>query len=177
MMATALPLDDVNLAAAITQAAATGERLLLTRNGQPLAAIVPAADMAWLEALEDGLDAETLRRARAEWEQGGRMTVPLDQVARLAEVAEMLDDVRAFDEAKAQAQEYFPLELVDRLLAGESRVRAFREHRGLSRQALAEACGIPELRLSRIEEGVERPPDELLGKLAAALRLETDDLA
>lgn len=112
-------------------------------------------------------------------ERDGRRTaviVPIEEFERLVEAAEMLEDIRDFDEAKAQAQEYFPLELFGRILAGESKIRVFREHRGLSRQALAEACGIPEARLSRIEEGAERPSEELLGKLAAALRLETEDL-
>jgi prevent-host-death family protein len=77
-----LPLDRADLTAAIDRTAATGERVLLTRDGQPLAAIVPAADMDWLEALEDELDAEALRRARAEWEQSGRKTVALDALVR-----------------------------------------------------------------------------------------------
>lgn len=79
---TTLALDRADLTAAVDRAAATGERVLLTRDGQPLAAIVPAADTAWLEALGDELDAETLRRARDEWERGGRRTVPLDGLAR-----------------------------------------------------------------------------------------------
>lgn len=81
-MTTTLPLDRADLPAAIDRTAATGERVLLTRDGQPLAAIVPAADMAWLEALEDELDADTLRRAREEWERNGRKTVPLEDIAR-----------------------------------------------------------------------------------------------
>jgi prevent-host-death family protein len=81
-MTTTLPLDHADLPAAIDRAAATGERVLLTREGEPVVAIVPAADAAWLEALEDELDAEALRRAREEWERGGRKTVPLDDLAR-----------------------------------------------------------------------------------------------
>jgi len=77
-----LPLDRADLTAAVNRAAATGERVLLTRDGQPLAAIVSAADVAWLEALEDELDAEALRRARAEWERSGRRTVALDDLVR-----------------------------------------------------------------------------------------------
>lgn len=81
-MTTTLPLDRADLPAAIDRAAATGERVLLTRDGEPVAAIIPAADAAWLEALEDELDAEALRRAREEWERSGRKTVPLDDLAR-----------------------------------------------------------------------------------------------
>lgn len=81
-MTTTLSLDRADLPAAVDRTVATGERVVLTRDGRPLAAIVSAADMAWLEALEDELDAEALRRARAEWERSGRKTVPLDALAR-----------------------------------------------------------------------------------------------
>ena len=77
-----LPLDRADLTAAVDRAAATGERVLLTRDGQPLAAIVSAADVAWLEALGDGLDAEALRRARVERERSRCRTAALDDFVR-----------------------------------------------------------------------------------------------
>jgi prevent-host-death family protein len=77
-----LPLDRADLTAAVDRATATGERVLLTKDGQPLAAIVSAADVAWLEVMEDELDAEALRRARAEGERSGRRTAALDDLVR-----------------------------------------------------------------------------------------------
>jgi DNA-binding XRE family transcriptional regulator len=104
------------------------------------------------------------------------VTVPIDEHERLVEAAEMLADVRAYDEAKARGDELFPAALLDRLLADESRVRVFREHRGLTQQALADACGISKPYLSQIEAGRRRPSTGVLTKLATALAVEIDDL-
>jgi antitoxin (DNA-binding transcriptional repressor) of toxin-antitoxin stability system len=61
-------------------AAEHGQVVYLTRNGEPVAAIVPAdvatAGAAAIEALED---AEDLRAARAALAEGGEL-IPADQV-------------------------------------------------------------------------------------------------
>lgn len=58
------------------------ERIVLTRRGKGVAAIVPLEDLALVEAAEDRLDAEEIRRRVREWERGGRKTVSLEEVAR-----------------------------------------------------------------------------------------------
>jgi hypothetical protein len=66
-------------------------------------------------------------------EQDGRRTaviVPIEEYQRLVDAAEMLADVRAYDEAKARGGEHFPAALLDRILADENKVPVFREHRG-----------------------------------------------
>lgn len=50
----------------INQAAYRGQRVALKRRGKTVAAIVPAEDLAALEALEDRLDIEAARKALAE---------------------------------------------------------------------------------------------------------------
>jgi prevent-host-death family protein len=50
----------------INQAAYRGRRVALKRRGKTVAAIVPAEDLAALEALEDRLDIEAARKALAE---------------------------------------------------------------------------------------------------------------
>ena len=112
-------------------------------------------------------------------EQDGRRTavlLPIEEYERLVEAAEMLEDIRAYDEAKARAEEYFPALVVDRILDDESKVRVFREHRGLTQQALADACGISKPYLSQIETGQRSPSTEVMKKLAAALRVDIDAL-
>lgn len=42
----------------------TGERFIVTRKGDPIAAIVSPETLEWLEQLEDRRDAEILRLAR-----------------------------------------------------------------------------------------------------------------
>ena len=50
----------------INQVAYRGQRVVLKRRGKTVAAIVPAEDLAALEALEDRLDIEAAKKALAE---------------------------------------------------------------------------------------------------------------
>jgi DNA-binding XRE family transcriptional regulator len=95
---------------------------------------------------------------------------------RLVEAEEMLADVQAYDAAKARADEQLPLAIVDRLLAGESEVRVFREHRGLTQAELAAAAGISVPYLSQIEARRRRPSTAVLHRLAGRLAVTIDDL-
>ena len=50
----------------VERVAEEGERVALTRNGKPVAAIVTAEDLAFLEDLEERIDLEEARKALAE---------------------------------------------------------------------------------------------------------------
>jgi prevent-host-death family protein len=58
------------------------DRVILTRRGKPVAALVPIEDLNFLEALEDQLDAEEFQRAKEELERSGEPTIPLEEVVR-----------------------------------------------------------------------------------------------
>jgi prevent-host-death family protein len=73
--------EQVRLAEIGERAAAQKERVVLTRGGKPVAAVVPVEDVAALEALEDELDAAELRARVAECEAEGRATVPIEEIA------------------------------------------------------------------------------------------------
>lgn len=107
--------------------------------------------------------------------------IPLDEYERLQAAAEMLDDVKAYDEAKrrlaAGEDELVPAEIVDRLLGGENPVRVWREHRGLKAQTLAERSEISAAYLSQIEGGQRDGSFETMRKIAEALQVSLDDLA
>jgi prevent-host-death family protein len=70
-----LPADETVPADAVREAAG-GEVVYLTRNGTPVAAVVPADAAEYLEALEDAADIIAARRALAEQAP----SVPADQV-------------------------------------------------------------------------------------------------
>ena len=73
-------------------------------------------------------------------------------------------------------EELIPAALVDRILAGESRIRVWREHRGLTLKALAEKIGVGQPFLSQIETGKREGTLDTLRKIAGALSLTLDDL-
>jgi PHD/YefM family antitoxin component YafN of YafNO toxin-antitoxin module len=71
------------LAAAAARAERDRERLILTREGKPVAAIVPIEDLEALEAWEDDQDSQLAAEAIAQWEAEGRPPgIPLEDVAR-----------------------------------------------------------------------------------------------
>lgn len=112
---------------------------------------------------------------------GDRMAViPLDDYERLVEAAEDAADVRAYDEFKAKLargeEELIPAELVNRIIDGENKVRVWREYRGMTTKDLASAAKIAAAYLSQIETGARDGTVETYKKLAAALRVDIDDL-
>ena len=103
--------------------------------------------------------------------------VPLRDYQRLMQDARMLEDVRAYDAAKGRNEETFPSELVDRLLAGESPIRVFREHRGKTQQQLAAAAKVSRPYLAELESGRKKGSVATLRAVAKALGLTLDDIA
>lgn len=76
----------------------------------------------------------------------------------------------------AGEEELLPVEMVDRILGGENRIRVWREHRGLTATALAEAAGIAQPFLSQIETGKREGTVETLRRIAEVLSVAIDDL-
>ena len=107
------------------------------------------------------------------------VVIPYEEYERLVEEAEMLQDVRAYDEAKkaiAVGEELIPSEVTYAILDGINPVRVWREHRGLTQQQLAEAVGISVPYLSQIESGKRRGSAEVLAAIARELGLSLDDI-
>lgn len=95
--------------------------------------------------------------------------------------AEDVADAAAVDRFRrrlaAGEEELVPSAIVDRILDGENRIRVWREHRGLTASALAEAAGLDPSRVADIENGTADTPVETLRRLASVLSLSLDDLA
>lgn len=102
--------------------------------------------------------------------------VPEAEYRRLVAAEEDRDDVRLYDQAKAAASEHLPFELAERMVAGESPIRVFREHRGLTQDRLAASAGISKPFLSQLENGLRTPSLETAMRLAAVLSVDVDDL-
>ena len=67
-----------NFSDTVNQVAYRGERIVLHRRGKDLVAVVPIADLAALERLEDQLDVEAAKRALAESDE----RLPYEQARR-----------------------------------------------------------------------------------------------
>jgi DNA-binding Xre family transcriptional regulator len=98
----------------------------------------------------------------------------------LVRQAENAADAVQIREAEARVaageDEYVPIELTQRLMAGEVPVRVWRQHRGFSARALATRAGISAAYLSQIETGKKPGSFEAMAKLARALDVDMEDL-
>jgi DNA-binding XRE family transcriptional regulator len=113
---------------------------------------------------------------------GDRMVIiPFEEYERLIEAAEDAADARAADEIKRRLatgeEELIPAEIVDRMIDGENRLRVWREYRGMSARQLAEATGLAAPYISQLETGKREGTIVTFKKIAAALRVDIDDIA
>lgn len=103
-----------------------------------------------------------------------RAVIPLDEYERLIRMNADAEDI-----AEAHAaldEEDIPIEVVDRILAGENRVLVWREFRSLTQKALAERAGIRQASVSEIEAGKSSPRMSTARRLADVLDVDIDDL-
>ncbi|HLB79041.1 MAG TPA: type II toxin-antitoxin system Phd/YefM family antitoxin [Dongiaceae bacterium] len=66
----------------VDRAARGKERVVVTRRGKPVVAVVPAEDARLLEELEDRLDLEEARAALEEWKRSGKDSVPMSAILK-----------------------------------------------------------------------------------------------
>lgn len=105
--------------------------------------------------------------------------IPYELYERLVADAEMLEDIRDYDDAVgvvAAGEELVPAEVVYALLEGANPIRVWREHRGFSQGALAAAAGISTAYLSQLETGKRTDTAEVLKTIATILAVDVDDL-
>lgn len=85
--------------------------------------------------------------------------------------------VAEFHEAHRAGREFLvPAEILRRELEGESPIRLWRDHRGMTQQELADRAGISKPYLSQIESGKRQGTVETLAAIARALEVPLDVL-
>ena len=106
--------------------------------------------------------------------------LPYEEYQRLVTEAEMLQDIRDYDEVKLALvngeEELIPSEVTYALLDGENPIRVWREYRGLTQQQVAAEAGISKPYLSQLESGQRKGAAEVLAAVAKALNVLLDDL-
>ena len=115
------------------------------------------------------------RDGKPEW-----AVIPYELYLQLAEEAEMLQDIRDYDTAKALVEqgeeELIPSEVVYAILDGENPIKVWREYRQLTQQQLAEAVGISTPYLSQIETSKRTGTTEVLYTIAKVLKVSLDEI-
>ena len=97
-----------------------------------------------------------------------------ERMREAAEDAEDLADLERFDREDDGFRIPFSVAAAD--LNGSTRLRAWREHRGMTLQALADAAGVSKPYLSQIEGAKRVGTTATLKKLARALAVPLDAL-
>jgi DNA-binding XRE family transcriptional regulator len=116
------------------------------------------------------------RDGKPEW-----AILPYEDYLQLVEQAELLEDIRDFDEISARIargeEELIPAEVVDAMLDGKNPVKVWREYRGLTQQQLADLVGISKPYLSQLETGKRAGTTDVLSAIAKALDISLDQVA
>lgn len=94
-----------------------------------------------------------------------------------ADLEELIED-RLAEAAyyRTRDQELVPDAIVARLMEGKNPIAVWREHRGMTLRALADAAGLDPGYLSQLENRKRVGPVATIKKLAAVLRIDIDDL-
>jgi DNA-binding XRE family transcriptional regulator len=107
--------------------------------------------------------------------------IPVKDLQKLIEDAEMLADVKAYDAAKARLEngedELIPLEITERRLKGEPALRIWRECRKLTQQQLAKKAKVSRALIAAIETSRKTGSVSTWKKLGAALNVSWEQLA
>ena len=103
--------------------------------------------------------------------------IPIELYERLSAALEDADDAALFDSARAADDGFrIPGNVAKALLAGEQPIKVWREHRGLTQEALAEKAQISKAYLCQIETRKRVGALKTLRAIAAALSISLNEL-
>ena len=116
------------------------------------------------------------RDGKPEW-----AVLPYEEYLKLVEQAELLEDIRDFDEIRAAIdrgeEELIPAEVVNAILDGKNPIKIWREFRNLTQQQLSHRVGISKPYLSQLETGKRTGTTEVLAAIAKALDVSLEQVA
>lgn len=103
--------------------------------------------------------------------------IPIELYERLAAALEDADDAALFDAARASDDGFrIPAPVANAILDGEQPVKAWREHRALTQEALADKAGISKAYLCQIETRKRVGAVKTLKAIAQALEISINEL-
>lgn len=107
--------------------------------------------------------------------------LPFDVWEKIQETLEDLQDIADAKEIEARIQrgegEYFPAELVEAImLNGKNKIQAFREYRGMTQEALAEAIGKSVILVRKLESGATKGSIDTIKAVSEVLKVDINNL-
>lgn len=126
--------------------------------------------MSTIRIIAESKDSVTI--SRDDWES---LQQELDTLQDCAAVAERRAYERRVGRDNAR-RDYLTGDEAGRLLVGENPLKLWRKKRGLSQRALASAAGVASGYLAEIESGRKPGSDGAIRKLAAVLRVPSDEI-
>ncbi len=121
--------------------------------------------MSTIQLVNETADTVTMRRADYE-----ALLAKLEDAADIEVLNDAAEREATLGKEKAR-EDHLPIELVERLFAGEHPIRIWREHRKLSVSALAELAGVSRPYLTEIEARQKPGSAKAYAALAVALRI------
>lgn len=86
-------------------------------------------------------------------------------------------DAKAIEKRIARGEgEYFPGELIDAILDGKNKIQAFREYRGMTQEALAEAIGKSVILIRKLESGATKGSIDTIKAISEVLNVDINTL-
>jgi len=115
---------------------------------------------------------DTVTMSRADYEALLARVEDAEDAAAVA-VHRAREAALGIDAARA---DHLPVALVDRLLAGDSPIRVWRQHRGLNQSQLAATAGVSPAYLNEIEKGKKPGSLQAMHAIAKALGVSMEDV-
>jgi hypothetical protein len=103
------------------------------------------------------------------------VVIPYETYQQLIEDAEILADIKAYDEIKEKKEENFPSYIVDKIfIQGENPIKVYREYRNLTQLELLNRVKITLKKLQEIEADISLANKEELEAIVKVLNIDID---
>lgn len=102
--------------------------------------------------------------------------LPYKEYETLLQTLEDIEDIEIIVSAESDHSERFPLDLVEKIAAGESPIKTYREYRKLSQTDLAKKAKVSKQYISQLETKERTGSLKILKSIAKILAVDLDDI-
>lgn len=102
--------------------------------------------------------------------------LPYKEYETLLQTLEDIEDIEIIISAESDHAEKFPLDLVEKIAAGESPIKTYREYRKLSQTDLSKKVKVSKQYISQLETRERTGSLKILKSIAKILAVDLDDI-